>query len=760
MTRKRVNKLVKQLITADDLKSGRIWYDGDDENAVGRMSTNAQLEAVSFINDRYETARQQTEIMRDKMAAWDKQYKGEWEQPIENDERIFLPKTREEINAVKAFIISMISSLNPIVKMEPMASTTIWSEVEEDYTRAKLNEAMFNYYFNDNWRAIDDIIPLWLSHFLKYSLACFKVSYFETQDSADLRLDVVDRGFLFFDPRANRVEESGWIFEEYYLPKSEVIRRVEIGDWIIPKGEVAETIQTVEGTPSTQVNLERYFGVNHQRTNIEEDRFVICRDYWQFKRDGLGDLLATVIGGSEQSIDGTLVRYGENPFPYKGNPYVTSSFNPDERPDGQGLAELQAPFQKVINTFLNLRLDDVRKNIRKSSFVLEQMVDDTTQEDIENGNAYVRLAKEWSEEVMANPNMRIENFMGTLPYGTSTGELLSADLPFMLAQGQQSANMPDVFRGLSPNPGTTLGQTQEQLTRTAGQFRPVIRQVMRALEKVAEICTSYFRSPEFFPEERILRITGKNEYRKLFQTTTPDGEQDWYKAGDDTIFKSVTADKMDTDLIFDAVSGSDAQASKSLLLQNTEFIFHSMGQRPELFQLLENKIDFAELFLQSMNAMGVDIAGITLSEKQQEEQVRAKQQEQQNLLDQQKQQQLEALQLQQIIKQQESQIEMTAEQNKQFAMAQKQMTVDNNKIIGQITVDRHKIDESNDSKIEQIAEQGDQDRMTATITAIVEGKVQEALMELEAKLEEKAAKAGVKASVGEQGNNIQEPEVS
>jgi hypothetical protein len=753
MARTRANKEVKRLITAEDLKSGRIWWDGDRDNVVSRMTENARLEAISFINDRYETAKQQTYNMRDRMAAWDKQYKGEWQEPVENDERIFLPKTREEINAVKAFIISMMSNLNPIVKMEPMASDTIWTKVEEDLTRAKLNEALFNAYFKDYWRAIDDVIPLWLSHFLKYSLACYKVSYLETEHSADLRLDVVDRAFLFFDPRANKVEDSGWIFEEYYLPKSEVIRRVEIGDWHLKPGD-REVIQTVEGTPSNQVNLERYFGQNYERTNIEEDRFVVCRDYWQFKRDGLDHLLATVIGGSEDYIDGSLVRYGPNPFPYKGNPFVTASFNPDERPDGQGLAELQEPFQKVINTFLNLRLDDVRKNVRKTNFVLEQMVDDQTRQDIEDGNSYVRLAKEWSEWIESNPGAKVEDFMGSLPYGTSTGELLSADLPFMLAQGQQSANMPDVFRGLAPNPGTTLGQTQEQLTRTAGQFRPVIRQVMRALEKVAEICTSYFRSEEFFPQERILRVTGKNEYLKLFENGN------WNRSSDDTLFKSVTADEMDVDLIFDAVSGSDAQASKSLLLQNTEFIFHSMGQRPELFAMLENKIDFAELFIQSMNAMGVDINGITLTEEQQAQKIEEKRQQQQDLLAQQQQQQQQELLMQQAMEQMKAELEIVKEQNKQFAMAQKQMSVDDNKTAGQIATDRHKIDESNDAKLEQIMEQGDQDRNTATITEIVKGEVQKALMELEAKLEKEAAKAGVKASVGEQGNNIQEPETS
>jgi len=751
MPRIRKNKQVKLLITAEDLKSNRIWYDGDRENVVKRMNASARDEAVKYIRDRYDTAKPQTDKMREKMSNWDKQYKGEWQDAIDGDERIFLPKTREEINAVKAFIISMISQLRPIVKMEPMGTSPggVWTEVEDDLKRAKLNEALFTAYFNDYWKAIDDIVPQWISHFLKYSLACYKVSYLETQSQADLKLDVVDRAFLYIDPRANKAQDSGWIIEEYYLARSEVERRVENGDWIIE-----DPIKEFEETPTNQLNLGRFFGDNVQVSNILEDRFIICRDYWQFARNGLPDVLATIVGGSEDSVEGKLVRYGRNPFPYKGNPFVMASFNPDDRPDGQGLAELQEPFQTVINTFLNLRLDDVRKNIRRSTFVLEQMVDDQTQEDIEKGNSYVRLGKEWSEWIISNPGAKVSDFMGALASGTSTGELLSQDLPFMLAQGQQSANMPDVFRGLAPNPGTTLGQTQEQLTRTAGQFRPVIRQVMRSLERVAEICTSYFRSEEFFPTERILRITGKNDYLKLFENGN------WYKSSDDTLFKSVTADDMDTDLIFDAVSGSDAQASKSLLLNNTEFIFHSMGQRPELFSLLENKIDFAELFMQSMNAMGVDINGIMLSDKQQQAKIEEKQQQQEQALELQQRQQLDQIEMQQAIEQMKAEIEIAKDQNKQTAMAQKQMAVDTNKVEGQLAVNQHRIDEENDAKLEQIIEKAVQKRMGDIQTEIIKEKLDEERMRLEKKLEVEAAKEGVGVSVGEQGNHIQEPKIS
>jgi len=688
------------LITTDDFKQGNFWYEGDRDNIVSRMSRGARDEAVTFIRDRMETAGQQTNDMRDKMAKSDKQYRSEFQSAdADEDEDIFLPKTREEINAVKAFLISFIAQLRPIMRMRPAGTRTIWSEIENDYKRAKLNEAMFNYYWNDIWKSVDDVMPRWILHYLKYPMAVFKLSYYETASEADLKLEVADRAFLYIDPRVNVFSEAGWIVQEYFIPKSEVFMRVDRGDWVLQKDDM-QTIETLEPSTMADSNLERFFG--RQSSHIEtisEDEFVQCYDYYQFPRNGLGDVYATIIGGSGNSglgagPDGVLVRYGRNPFPFKGNPFVSASYNPDERPDGQGLAELQEPFQKVVNTFTNLRLADVRKNIRSATAVMEQMVDDQTTEDLKDGNRIVRIAEEFGEKVMGTPGMKLTDFMAPFPSGTSTGELLTQDLPFMLDQGQKSAGTPDVFRGLNAQPGATLGQIQEQLTRSSGQFTPIIRAMMRSIERVAEISTSYFRSEEFYPEDRIIRVIGKNSYSELFP--------DWFIADENTAYKSVSADQMDTDLTFDAVSGADAIASKTLLMTTIERIMQSVGQIPELFAVLREDIDFTTLFKQLINVSGYDIEGVLLSDKEKKANAERKQQQLQQAQELQKQQQLEQLQLQQQMKQMEAQVQVLIENAKQQAMAQKQITVDANRQRTQAFLDQDQAELSSDLKIDEI----------------------------------------------------------
>ena len=747
----RVNKQTDLLITADNVRTGDIYYRNDRENIVGRMDASARSEAVSIIEDRFQTAKQQTDDMRFKMADWDKQYKGEWRDQNpgrrnKEENRIFLPKTREEINSVRAFIISMLSQLKPVVSMQPTGSTIIKPEdASRDYTRAKLNEAMFSYYFNDIWHAVDDVMPQWITHFLKYSMAILKISYFETEWAADLRLDVVDRAFLYFDPRANKVSESGWTIEEYYLPRSEVYNRIDTGYWVADKSQQS-FIQSIESTSSQSEVLDRYFGKRNSQTEfVLEDELVQCFDYWQYPRDGLPDVYATVIGGSQTSIDGILVRYGRNPYPYKGIPYVAASYNPDDRPDGQGLAELQEPFQKVSNTFLNLRLDDVRKNITQSTIVLESMVDKQTQKDLANGNRMVRASPAFTKWIMEDPTRKMSDFMSPYPSGTSTQELLTHDLPFILGQSQQSANMPDVFRGLNPNPGATLGQVQEQISRTAGQFRPILRQVMRAIERAAEISTRYFRNPEFYPQERMVRIVGKGVY-----------EQDianWFVAGEDTAYKSVSADELDVDLTFNAMSGIDALESRTVLTTNIERLFQSVGQIPEMFALLKEELDFVWIFKQLLNVSGTDIEGMVLSDRQKQLRDDERQvalQQQQAML---KQQQIEQLQLQQMAEEMKAELEIAKEQNKQVAMAQKQVTVDMNKANITRASDEINHDYDIDSIITKIQAEG----LSSAQLAVLQNALDESHTKLEAKLELQAAKQGQSISVGTQGNNVDTP---
>jgi hypothetical protein len=746
----RANKTSDLLIGVEDIRRST-WWAGDRENIVGRMDRNAKNEAMNFIEDRMESSRQQTKLMRTKMANQDKQYKSEWQSDkADKDEDIFLPKTREEVNAVRAFIISILAQLRPVVRMAPVATSTIKSQNDEDYKRAKLNEAMFSYYWHDIWHSIDDVMPRFLAHFLKYPMGVFKVVYQEEDYAPDLRLEVVDRAFLYIDPRANLFHEAGWIMEEYYLPKSEALLRVERGDWIMTDQEVEE-IQSVESGAFRGGDLQRFFGRYDTTINpINEDEFVQCFDYWQFPRAGLIDVFATIIGGTDSTVgtpNGQLVRYGRNPFPYKGNPYVAASYNPDDRPDGQGLVELQEPFQRIINTFYNLRVADVRKNIRQQKFILPQMFDTQSEADMKNGNTIVKLSETWAESVMADPNADIRKYIGELNTGTSTSELLTQDLPWIMNQGQMSSNLPDVFRGLNAQPGATLGQIQEQISRSSGQFTPVIRQVMRAIERIAEITTSYFRDADFYPEERIVRVVGKNSY--------VDTIDDWNIVNDNTAFKSVTADDMDVDLIFDAISGADAINAQTLLMTSIERIMQSIGQIPQLFDILNREVDFVALFKQLINVNGYDIEGILLTQNEKDKRAQQEEIKKQQILQEQRRQQMEALQVQEAIKGMETKFKILEEQAKQQAIAQKTIGVDTAKtmqgIESQTLIQEQKSDLDLRNTIQEIVRQF----MVDANLMRLQTEEDKDKMDHEASLERQAIEAGDSISVGRDSDNIE-----
>jgi len=741
------------LINKEQFIDGRFYVQHDRENIVGRMDMGAMDIASNTIRERIESAAPITEDLRDKMHKWDLQYIGKFQDDAgESEDRIFLPKTREEVNGVKAFIISLISQLNPLIKMEPMGTSTIWGN-EEDYSRAKLAEAMFNFYVKDIWRFVDDILPNWLNHFLKYSMAIYKVSYYETDWEADLKLEVIDRAFLYIDPHAHDISEAQWVAQEYYIPYSELIERIDRKDWIISDSDI-QMVETAAISEVSTANLERYFGEQrHHWNSIEEDERIKVVDYWQFDRQGLPDAFATIVGGSAGSVvtggglDGVLARFGRNPFPYKGNPFVGKSFNPDEsRPDGQGMPELQQAFQMAVNTFVNFRTDDVRKNIQQPTLVLEELVDATTQDDFKKGHSLVRAGKEVSKYIMENPGRKLGDFISHgLATGTSTQELLTLDLPFILNQGQQSSNISDVFRGMNPQPGATLGQIQEQLTRNSGMFRPVLRQVMRSLEQVAEITMSYFRDPEFFPEERIVRIIGQNKYVDVIQG--------WHKVGENTFFKSVTADDMDTDVTFDGVSGSDAMASRTLLVTTIERIFQSIGQIPEIANELRNKIDFAELTKQLLSTTSTDTEALMLSPEEQQRKRQEDEAAQMRQLQMQQQVQESQMALQAQLKQMEMQLAIVQEQNKQQAMAQKQIAVDANKSVLQTKVDENRIELENDAKLEQIIEQILQKKIADTQLAILQQKLDEKTMVKEGEIEKDNAVQNVSPSGGQ---NVQQ----
>ena len=657
------------LITDVDIKSGKIHYQHDRENIVKRMDDSAKLEQMHIIRQRYQSAKDQTEKMRDLMAIWDLQYKSVFQDAEGDDDRIFLPKTREAINVVKAFIISIISKMNPIVTMEPTLQDagTMWA-AQAEWRRAKVAEALVQFYFSDVWKVVDDILPRWVLHFLKYSMAIFKITYYETDYNPDLLLDVIDRAFLYIDPNVNKTEDSRWIIEEYFIPRTEAQERFDRGDWYAEEKDYP-FLESTSARGSSDINLQRFFGENFEgNTDVREDELIQCFDYWQYPREGLGDFFATVAGG----IDGILVRSGPNPFPYKGCNYVTSSFNPDDRPDGQGMCELQSPFQDVLNTFLNYRLDDVRKNIQGAAFVPTQMVDSTTQADLHDGNSLVRIAPAFFE-FLQTQGLKVQDFIGQLPSGTSTGELFK-DLEWILGQSKESSGTPEIFQGMNVPAGTPLGVVQEQLNRTVGSFQPVIRQVMRVFERLADIMIQYLRDPEFYPAARVISIVGKNKYADVVAG--------WEQIpGTNTQVREVSPDEMNNvDVKLNAVNSADAHASKTMQAATIERILQSIGQSPEIAKEVSDSISFPRLVEQMLMTGGHDIDGLMLTDEEKQKREEQKQQAAKAAQDQQMQMMEAQNQMQAKMEQMLASVRIMEDASKQEMRQRTQTAIDESKI--------------------------------------------------------------------------------
>src|SRR3990167_9236268 len=557
----RRKKTERMLVTTDNVvQASASVFPGDDRiNLAGKLSVDEKAAILSIITSRRDTAREQTDVIAAKMDKWEKQYKGEWQDSSIDDEKIFLPKTREQVQVIYAYIMLLVSQLDPIVTMRPMV-TSLWASNEE-YRRAKVAEALMDYHFDDLWKIRDDVFPRWLKAFLKHTMAVWKVTYREDSFFPDLNIDVVDCSLLYIDPVARDMRTARWVIERCYLPRSEVVKRIDDGHWIVDSDRydriMHNTVQIEEA------NLRLFYGENfNSQFSVEEDELIEAWDYWQAPLKGLDDVYAVVLGGES----GELVRYGRNPYPYKGIPYRAKSYDPNEfRPDGTGLVEQYRPIQEVVNNFLNMRITDVRKNITRPVAATGRFITTQTQQDFKDGNKIVRLSDEVME-ASREPSFDLRKHFFELPIGTSTQELLIADLPFVLGQGKEAVNVSDVFRGQAPPHQATLGQVQEQLSRNQGVFRPIYLQVMRGFEELAEICMAYFREPEFFPTSRIIQIIGQNRYSDVLES--------WHNPGGNMFVREVTADEMDVDVTIDAVHAADALASRTFLITSLEQIFH------------------------------------------------------------------------------------------------------------------------------------------------------------------------------------------
>jgi len=586
---------------------------------ISEELTETQRETIlDTIRFRRDQAQTQTDEIAIKMANWEKQYEGEWQnQTDDNDDHIFVGKTREMVQVVRAFMIMLLSQLPQLLSAKPQVSSI--EALEEEWQKAKIAEAMLLYYFDDIWRFRDDVMPRWLNTFLKYSLGIMKVTWRVDSYEPDLKFDVVDRGFLYIDPYAHDLKDATWVLELVYMTRAEVQMNIDDGHWRMPTNKGLHEIAPLG--PEMDDTLRRFFGDQtiNASTDIEEDELIEVWHYWQSPKKGLDSVYAVVIGGE----DGEVGRYGENPFPYKGHPFRGKSFDPHEwRVDGSGLVEMYRAVQEVVNTLFNLRLDDVRANIHAPVATTDRFVSKQTIQDFEDKNKLVRLDGDEVEAARAqSPNFNLGNEFAPLPIKTST-EGLFTDLQFIMGQGDQLAHASDAFKGSSPQKEATLGEIQEVLTRNMGAFRPIWLQVMKLIEEVGDIALTYFKDPEFFGESRIITVVGANKYRE--------SAIDWVEAGPDVKARSIQADEMDIDVTINAVSGADQFMSRTFLAQSIQNVFASFGQIPGVFEEIRDDYDWGALVGKVFDMSGLDVTEIKRSpqEKQQIQQQRTQTQQQ------------------------------------------------------------------------------------------------------------------------------------
>ena len=456
------------------------------------------------------------------------------------------------------------------------------------------------------------------------------------------------------------LKTARWVFEKFYITRSEVIERIEAGDWYLPDDKMYLLEDALSSSSANEdETLKRIMGDNIEgKFSIPEDDLVEIIEYWQSPGKGVGDAYAVMLGG----IDGELVRYGENPYPYKNHPYIGKSFDPDEAGiDGEGICEQYRPIQEVVNNFLNMRIDDVRQNMITPAFLPEDYVDKQTLEDFQAGNKFIRLNKEAIDGAKStNPNFDLRKEIFEIPVRTSTGELLVADLPFILSQGKETSNISDTFSGRAGPHSQTLGEIQEVLQRNQGVFRPIYLQLMRSFEEMGEIMHLYFKDPDFFPTERIIQIVGKNHYQETIDN--------WHNPGGNLFVRSVSADDMDVDVTVSAVSGADALASRTFLTQSIQQTLAAVGQIPGLAEMIGEEMDFAKIFELMVNVSGHDPEEIRLSPEEKQKKQQQKQQQKQ-----------QALQEQQRMAQMQLQLDAAKEQGRQNARAQSQIAIDSNK---------------------------------------------------------------------------------
>lgn len=719
------------------------------ENAEGNrvpfMDPDQIREAQGIIEDRYAVAEPITTEIAAKMNAWEKQYLGEWQDKEHDDaEHVFLTKTREMVQIDAAFLIQLVTQLPQLVTFKPKAKTL--AGLKEDWNKAKLKECWTNFYLDDVGKFRTDVLPRFLKTFLKHTVGLIEVQYHEDNYQPDLRFEVVDRALEYLDPDARDCRELKWRIRKEYMTRAKVEQRFDQSHWERP-ADMPDFVPTLNRSQIDAGLLERYFGRrNRSAVSVEEDELVEILHYWQAPKDGLEHVYGVIVGG----VGGYLVRYGPNPFAYKGIPLRGKSYDQHEwQLDGTPLVEIYRAIQEVTNTLVNLRLDDVRQNLQAPYVLPEQFVNATTQDDYQKRNKFIRFAAEMMEAAMKDPQFDMRRYLMKLETNLSTQGLFQ-DMQFWLGQGKEQAHQGDVFRGQMPQKQATWGEVQEVLTRNMGVFRPIFMQLMALVEEISEIAGAYFEDPKFFGEERLMMLTGPTPYDGML------GGYDFEQG--QTKVKRVTPDQMDVDVMISAQNGADAVLQRTLLITSLQQLLASIGQIPGFFAEIQDRFKWGDIIneIAFSGWKNPEMYMRSPAEEKQHKEERAKQAQ-------------AALQAQ-------TQAEIQAEQAKAQGKAGGQVTIDQNKAML-------------DSKLSSQDQQEELESITAMESGKHAAKSQQMMQEfinemrmenqravnelrqqsqehmqemqrmvLEAGLEIKAAKeAGTNVSIAHGGNRVNKP---
>ncbi len=589
-------------------------------NDLPGMSVQDRLEIEDLITRRFSEAEEFTDIAAREIDLAERQTTGLFpDQPDDGtfedgDNRIYLKKTLEHMQVIFAHLDGLTAMLKPLLRFVPRPSGLY--PIAEESARAKVKEVLVNNTLTDI-KFVKDVLPRWRWNFLKHPSAYLRVLYHADLTEPDIGIQVTDRKALYIDPhlKTGNIRDAGWVIETDRITEEAAEEMVRSGHWW-----TADDLQGLKRyfSPPADKMATHIFGKAvsaAQSLGPERDRLVEVWYYFQAEKNGAPHAYGVMLGGKR----GMLVRWGPNPYPYKGIPYRGKAYLRDTyRPDGMSLARQYRHINEASNTFLNLRITDVLAGVKRQILVFENLFDEKSQKAHAEQQRFIPLNSEFAEQILRE-GRRINDFIMEIGSQESTQHLLQ-DMQYLGTEGNQEIHTSDVFRGQNPQPGATLGQVQEQLTRSLGVFRPVYSQEMALIEEVGEIINVYFEDEDFFGPERLASIVGPNRYKKAlnFKEDALSG----------IAFRRVQFDEMDVDVTVDVVNQAEHLASRTMRTTSFTMFMESLRNHPKMVEKASRVINFTNILVKFLEDMGEDTEAITFTQEEQQQAAQQQQQQQ------------------------------------------------------------------------------------------------------------------------------------